>query len=59
MYGILNKKTNKFFAGFENNEPKWTPLKSEAWRDKKIFAETQAALFISIGIKVQRKAVLF
>ena len=57
-YGILNKETKKFFAGFKNNQAQWTSLESKAWTNTNLIAKGQASLFISLGIKVQRKTVL-
>lgn len=56
-YGIINRETKKYFAGFKNNEVTWTGDKRKAWANTKLHAEAQASLFHSQGVKVQQKPV--
>jgi hypothetical protein len=56
-YGIKHKITGLYFVGFgQAYEVLWGTA-DKAWRDTKIAAEGQAALFICNDIRAQRKPV--
>ncbi len=58
IYGIKNKLTGKFFAGFStSNEPLWTANKDNAWKHVIHAAKAQAILLAMSDTAVQKKPV--
>lgn len=56
-FAVKHKETGLFFAGFGvNNEPVWGS-ECDAARFDKEAASQQALLFVSFGIKAQKKPV--
>ncbi len=59
-YAVMNKATNKMFAGFDTEgNPIWTSRESKAKSYmEKSAAHGQALLFACFGIKAQQKPVV-
>ena len=47
-----------FFKGFKKDQAQWTAVKADAWAVSRLTANAQASLFISLGVKVQKRPVL-
>lgn len=56
IFGIIRKDTKEYFHMFKGSEALWTKDKSKAWRETRLVASGQSALFISTCSDfVQRK----